>query len=270
VTDDAAAKEQPVPSDDHTSVSGLVAWERWIAGLIGLGAAGAGGVSVFMSDNQAGSTALLVFGAIFMLLAVQGTAIRRATRESVELERRSAVRKVVNEARERIDAGEPDVAQAYIEGAADTDPAVATDAAIRDVAADAYVQRVGQAISRVVNASASYEVSLSRDYADARIRDRRDPNGPVIEVYCKHLQLPRARAISARWLRGVFDRFRRAGPTLIVSNYPLSAGAAQWLDAQAEYPHVHFTPWGDTEDDENLAHAIDILFAEAAERGRHQ
>jgi hypothetical protein len=269
VSDDAAATES-VPSGDPTPVSGLVSWERWIAGLIGLGAAVAGGASVFVSDNQAGSTALLVFGAIFMLLAVQGTAIRRATRESVELERRSVVRKVVNEARERIGAGEPDEAQAYIEGVADTNPEVATDAAIRDVAADAYVQRVSQAISRVVDASASYEVSLSRDYADARIRDRRDPNGPVIEVYCKYLRFPRAQAISARWLRGVFDRFRRAGPTLIVSNYPLSAEAAQWLDAQTGYPHVHFAPWGDTEDDENLASAVDILFAEAVERRRGQ
>jgi hypothetical protein len=40
--------------------------------MVGLLAAGGGGVSVFMSTRQADSTALLLVGAIFLLLAVQG------------------------------------------------------------------------------------------------------------------------------------------------------------------------------------------------------
>ena len=66
----------------------LTRWERIYAGSrLGLAGALTGGVGVFLSSNQAGTTAILLVGAVFLLISVQGTRILKASKDSVEMER---------------------------------------------------------------------------------------------------------------------------------------------------------------------------------------
>lgn len=62
----------------------LAPWARGISGAVGLLSAGLGGWSVFESSNQAGSTALLLLGAIFLLMALTGRVPDRIGKEGIE------------------------------------------------------------------------------------------------------------------------------------------------------------------------------------------
>jgi hypothetical protein len=52
-------------------------WERLLAGIVGAAAGAAGTYTVFETSNQAGSAALIVVGAAFLLVGVQGTRLIR-------------------------------------------------------------------------------------------------------------------------------------------------------------------------------------------------
>lgn len=64
--------------------------ERWMAGVTGAIFGGAGGAAVFVSDNQAGSVALLLLAAVLLLMGYQGTALTRfgSGEHTVDFERR--------------------------------------------------------------------------------------------------------------------------------------------------------------------------------------
>lgn len=53
-------------------------WPRAMLALLGLGAAGAGGVAVFTEDLEAGPVALIAFGSLFLLLSILGYVPRKA------------------------------------------------------------------------------------------------------------------------------------------------------------------------------------------------
>lgn len=259
--------ERETPEEeDATPVRELVHWERWVAGFAGAAAAGAGGFSVFVSDNQAGSTALMVFGAVFLLLAVQGTAIRRATRESVEMERRSAPRRIVTEAREKINAGEPDQARAYIEGASESSPEVADDDRVLLAAGYAYAEQISETLLRLARRKPNFDVIIGRQHAEVFVRNRMDPDRAAIRVDAKYTLRRRQHYTSLSWLRAHFERARQVSPAVVVSNFPLSPSATSWMISQTEYPLVRYAVWGDSEDDSNIERALDALFEEMERR----
>ncbi|WP_158171054.1 hypothetical protein [Rhodococcus sp. JT-3] len=57
---------------------------RWVSGVLGLAAGGAGGYSVFVNTNQAGSTALLLLGGIFLLIALTGRVPERIGKDGLD------------------------------------------------------------------------------------------------------------------------------------------------------------------------------------------
>lgn len=119
--DATAGSPQPEPPAVSPSV-GLVWWERLLSGALAAAAGGAGGVSVFTTQNEVGSAALLLFSAVFALIAVQGTAIRRANRESIELDPRARSAKVEQRARAVLVERGPESADEFVMGAITTDP----------------------------------------------------------------------------------------------------------------------------------------------------
>ncbi|MBM2620493.1 hypothetical protein JIG36_33790 [Actinoplanes sp. LDG1-06] len=106
---DNPLQDQAAPSEaDHQQVDDqfeptpLTAWERVGALLFGTLAGGGGAWSVFATDNQAGSAVLVLSGAAFALMGLQGTPlIRLGTGEhGVELERRRRrVERAIEQAR---------------------------------------------------------------------------------------------------------------------------------------------------------------------------
>ena len=143
--------DDPKPKDPHDAPAhGLSVRERWSASLIGLTGIGAGGVGVFLSDNQAGTTAILLLGAVFLLMGVQGTAIIKAGKESVELERRSQARKLTDRAEELVEEKKPDAAAELVEAAKAVDPSLKHDANLRHLSGEIYERQVLDAIQRTV------------------------------------------------------------------------------------------------------------------------
>lgn len=57
---------------------------RWASCLLGLTAGGAGGYSVFVNTNQAGSTTLLLLGGIFLLFALTGRVPERIGKDGLD------------------------------------------------------------------------------------------------------------------------------------------------------------------------------------------
>lgn len=91
--------ETPADGDIPADIAEpLTRWQRLAAWLIGLAAAGFGGYAVFASANQAGTALLLTIGAVFLVVAVQGTALRKfglgANGSSVELTLRGKARRI--------------------------------------------------------------------------------------------------------------------------------------------------------------------------------
>ncbi|MFL6139664.1 MAG: hypothetical protein ACJ74O_17950 [Frankiaceae bacterium] len=77
------------PSGAGTPRQPLSRRERFVAASIGVACAGAGGVAVFVSDNELGSAGLLIVGAVFLLMgtgAMVPTRLRVGDQE-VHLER---------------------------------------------------------------------------------------------------------------------------------------------------------------------------------------
>lgn len=140
-------------SDDWTDEqpalrSKLHTWERWVAGVFGFAGVCVGGVAIFVSTNQAGTTAILALGAIFVLLAVQGTAIRKASKNSVELDPRDAVGRTLVKANDFYQEKGPSEARAIIEGAATARPEIKNDAAFQIAGSVWYEEQARDALRR--------------------------------------------------------------------------------------------------------------------------
>ncbi len=64
----------------------LTAWQRAMATAFGLASAGAGATSVFLTGNQAGSTALLILGGAAFLMGLTGRVPERIGKEGIVYE----------------------------------------------------------------------------------------------------------------------------------------------------------------------------------------
>lgn len=62
----------------------LAPWARRSSGTVGVALAGLGTWSVFLNTNQAGSAALLLLGALFILMAMTGRVPDRISKEGIE------------------------------------------------------------------------------------------------------------------------------------------------------------------------------------------
>jgi hypothetical protein len=119
--------DDPTTTEPTESADPLTRWQRLGSSVIGVGLAGAGAASVFTTQNQAGSVALLAVGGAFLLTAVSGLPIHGAKIKDWEFRMAVVRRQVVERAR----SGPPEQAQAMLEilkaldPAADHDPAVA-------------------------------------------------------------------------------------------------------------------------------------------------
>lgn len=142
-------------------LGGLTPLERTAATLFGLGGVGVGGVGVFVSDNQAGTTTILIIGAGFLLMAVQGTRITKLGREAVELANLEAkaqdftatagdllpAKPATDEAGKQQAAEDLRVAEKLTKAAESIFPEIAANESFQDVRNKMYEQQVFNALS---------------------------------------------------------------------------------------------------------------------------
>jgi hypothetical protein len=267
VTEETRPEQLPADEPDEVAPEhglGLVAWERWVAGAVGLVAAGGGGVSVFMSNNQAGSTALLLLGAIFLLLAVQGTAIRRATRESVEMDVRVGRRRVAVKLLEVLDKQGADKAEAFMEGATTRDPGLIGDARVVAFNGQLFEKSVIAQIEALGLNRFEYEINVSRDvrvqsYRFDAVIQRLDRKDAWIVAEVTYTSRPFAPSVKLQPIMARIQAIRRPG--LIISNRHMSHSQQRVFDEAIQDPPLHFALWRTPDDNLALLVAITKLMA---------
>ncbi|WP_405149391.1 hypothetical protein OG308_05710 [Nocardia salmonicida] len=123
----------------------LTTGERIGATLLGLASGGAGGVAVFVSDNQVGTGALLILAAAFLLMGTQGTALARfgMGENAVEFRTRQRIGlRLLQEAEVVDDPREVDALTRAAAIAAPPGPRIVGEL-------EAYARRFGDALARV-------------------------------------------------------------------------------------------------------------------------
>lgn len=248
----------------HVSAIALRRWERWLAGAIGVTGAGVGGTGVFLSDNQAGTTAILLIGALFMLLAVQGTPLRSASRDSIELDDRQAVDRLAEKAEGELEEDEPERARATIEGASTVRPDLQQNPRLVRLSERAYKREIFHALERAYSATArsfsgraiKRPWSAGKARFDALIQFSKSDDEPGVYRAQYHLEVafaPTGRFYSSDKLNEKLIQWSGfgGGNLLIVSNRTLSGLGKQTLEQHSEHsPHkVRFVTWRDEDDD---------------------
>jgi hypothetical protein len=240
------ADEPPVePSDDDFIAEAMKRWERWIALVLGLLLAGAGIWAVFKSSNQAGSAVLLLMGAAFLLIGVQGTPLIKigGSTANLELERRrrrgkKAIEQAANEPN-------PQVAQGMLEAAAIMDPQLVMSPQTQ---ARLYEERVSAALRNIFE---NVEREASPDRFDFVVQT---PMGQTaVEVKYRQSRLFRASDVA-----NVVRRHKgEIGKMVIVTNAPLSE-EVRIINSDGTYDGVlvEVVTWNDTTHDDLLHRAI--------------
>jgi hypothetical protein len=226
-----------------------VGWHgRGIATGLGLVAAGAGGVAVFRTENQAGTAMLLLVGAALLVIGTLGTTTRwwfDNGNNSVELAmiRRRAV-KVIAEARQEESV---EVAAAVVEAVSTVAPIADMDPV--DDLAIIYEARVADALDRSAENGGSVRLWSNFRHVDGLMVTA---NGRLaVEARYKHrgtLNLPEVQAAQKRARCACWE-----GRLLIVTNAPLSGLTRR---SNGESWPVEAVTWNDERDDDLLARAI--------------
>lgn len=238
-------------SHDEFETDGLSPIERWLAGIIGLILQSAGTTSVFITDNQAGSTALILVGALLIIIGLQGTPVTRASRESIELQQR---RKLANQVEKLRDEGDVDAAREAAVKAVDASPRLRRDPVVDALVAELYERSVSHAIYRAAGSAAIQRLTANTNVVDDNGREydavlTADPESPkkrriVVEV--KH-----ARNLSRRTIDVWRQRFQAFDGVLVVAPYKVWGHGVDDV-----HPNVRFALWRSPEDDAAIVAAL--------------
>lgn len=256
---DHARMEDATPPKDESEdfmppLRGVVRWPMGIVGGLTLGTAV---VATFRSGNQAGTATLALIGGVLILVAFQGTPLIRmgtssASIEVAQLKRR--VRQVFEKAAEGVQG--PEVARGMAEAAAEIDPELRKDPAVRG---RIYETQVEAALARAASSYPAWGVSkadvdAAADFVVGLGKET------YVNVVAKYLTMGPIR------LRDVRTE-QSALPTLVLTNAPLSgevqehnADVSPTVDGQVR---VEFVTWNDEKDDGILARALARLAAAA-------
>jgi hypothetical protein len=249
------------PPPDAGSQPGrpLLRWERAVAIIIGTAFAGVAIFALFNSANQAGTAALLLVAAAFLLIGVQGTALIRfgSGTTSVELDRRAAA--AVQRADE-VAEQDPQLAMGILEGAAIIEPRVGPAAsAFRAIS---YENAVRQALERV---RPEATVTVAEPPIDLAVLA---PSGKVLVavVYRRSRSLQQidlAPLVGSRQLEDAVGG-------LAVTNQALSSSVADYIaEAAKSGVRVEAATWDGPGNDHDLGQALSRLLNPANPRQVH-
>jgi hypothetical protein len=236
-------KDEQVPADDPAAL--LRTWERTAASTIG-GLAGIGGtVAIFITSNQAGTAALLIIAAAFMLIGLQGTPLSKLTSGSstvVLAERKRISNKLVAVATQRDD---PKEASTYLEAASLVDPRftnspLANSFIYRQQVSDAMV-RLGFKVDRLGNGPAQYLVGL--------------PDNPIFV----HAKYQMHGSLEVGDISETVNRAAQPGTMalLIVTNAPLSRPVQDFNSSWGDrHPRAEAITWTGRGNDALLKRAL--------------
>jgi hypothetical protein len=246
----------PSPDDARARPSEpLRSWERAIALVIGTAFAVLAILALFISDNQAGTAALLLVAAAFLLIGVQGTALVRfgSGSTSVELDRRLAA--AVQRADE-VAEQEPQLALGILEGAAIIEPSIGPAASA--ARAMSYENSVRRALERVRPDGGT--VTTAEPPIDLAVLA---PAGTVL-VSVVFRRSRTVQMIDLAPLVGSRQLEEVAGGLAVV-NQPSSSSVADYLATAAEHGvMIEVVTWDGPQHDRDLGEALGRLLSQAA------
>jgi hypothetical protein len=218
--------------------------------LIGTVLAGLAIWALFTSSNQAGTAALLLVAAAFLLIGVQGTALVRfgSGSASVELDRRVAA--AVQRADE-VAEQDPQLALGILEGAAIIEPRVGPAASA--FRAMSYESAVRRALERVRPEGAT--VTAAPSPADLAVIST--AGSVLVSIIYRQSrsiqQLDLAPLVGSRQLE-------EAVGGLVVANQAATPSVAQYIaTAAGQGTAIEAVTWKDPEDDRDLGQALNRL-----------
>lgn len=249
---------EPESNGSQDSQSGpwepLSRTERASAGAVGGLAGIAGAAALFITDNQAGTAAILVIAVAFLLIAIQGTPLTRfgSGEHAIELERRRLGKELVDQAE-----SEPDLEakEALITAAETVDPSGRWISQLEPIR---YERLVYDALHRVLGENGASKIDRPAQDTGVDYVVRLSPNARI--------------AVEAKFSRRLFSRDRITAaqnyalttgtPVLIVTNAPLSPVVyemnmrASTRQSDGTSPLVEVVTWNGAADDDVLHRAL--------------
>lgn len=242
----AGEREQP-SAQVREVAEPMLRWERAAALCAGLVLGVVGCVAVFISENQAGTTALLLAAAVFLLIGIQGTLLVRVSGGSntAEFERRLRQEEFIERVTEEAETN-PERAQGMVEAASILVPTLSPF--IDDFG---YEQLVGRALHEAGHHSIVRRVSQDGP-VDFVINA---PEGPIF-VMARFKPSGKLRAKEVIDFR---NRVTSAGTVggLVVTNVQLTRTAAELLSGITGTGPVEAVTWAGESDVASLATAIE-------------
>lgn len=236
--------------------------ERISAGVVGVSAGIAGAAALFVTDNQAGTAAMLVIAVAFLLISIQGTPLTRfgSGEHAIELERRRLGQKLLTQAE-----AEPDLEakEALITAAETVDPSVGRIDHLEPIR---YEGLVYDALYRVLGENGASGIIRPARQVGVDYLVRLSPNARI-GVEAKFAR----RALSRDRIAAAHNYALSSGtPVLIVTNAPLSPVVYE-MNMRASNrqpddtsPPVEVVTWNSSADDDTLHRALMRLAREGA------
>ncbi|MFF0381527.1 restriction endonuclease [Streptomyces sp. NPDC004286] len=223
-------------------------WGRFAAGATGFALAGAGAVAVFVTDNQAGSVALVLGGIIFLLMFVSGNPLLSLGHGDTQMRFATRRKRVIQEAEE----APPHEARGALQALSTMDPLASRD--------DSFVRISGRVYERLVYAE------LLRLFPDFSVKEAAGyggmqfdmviatPDHHAIAVELKMLQNSASTKLVHEFA-GMLAASVMGG--LLISNQRLTRSAEfALLRVQENGNKVSFVQWRDENDSEALKSAV--------------
>ncbi|MEV6123860.1 hypothetical protein AB0M23_25685 [Streptomyces sp. NPDC052077] len=243
-------------SEDYSAP--LARWAQVGAGIVGTLLTGGGGVAVFVSDNQAGTVALVLAGAIFLLMTFGGAPLHSLGFGEANLRfarrRQEVVRGAIDSSPEQAPRVLRDLES--VDSQSRPDPTVG--ALTERIYEDAIFHFLRNAFPQYVT-NREKTVGLGRrvDFAVDL------PSGKPIVVEARYFRRGNPVDPGAIDLAAGYHTITRS-PVLLVSNSPLSRMGADYLRAlQESGADIHFAQWFPDGDDEPLKSAVAHLAQQA-------
>ncbi|MFG3034150.1 restriction endonuclease [Streptomyces sp. NPDC048253] len=226
---------------------------RFTAGAIGLLLCGSGTTAVFITENQAGSVALILGGIIFLLMLVSGNPLLSFGHGDTQM--RFATKRRRELAIEEVREAPPQEARRALEILETVDPGARGDAAFIQTSAHVYERLIAAEIAHLFP---TYQVvDHSRDFgADFKVST---PGGQSIGVEVKYLI--RKTAVSSAEIQKLIGAASvgTEGYLLVSNRRPTAAAAELMYRANERGIKVHLLHWRDDQDNVALKRAINTL-----------
>jgi hypothetical protein len=255
-----ARDAQEVPELDAAPLS---AWERAAASVSGACLSGAGIASVFLTDNQAGSVALLLVGAIILVMAINGAPLIRARYQDYELFMARRRRQVVA----TIEEDSPEAARQALQVLNALDPGASRDPVVAQMSGLVLEREVVDRLQRLYPSTVHFG-GLADHGLDALITT----DAARIGVQVKSGRNP----LAGPWLRDIVQRIANLGTApgvlnvdgvLVVTNMPLAATLPRRIREANLIMPTTVVRWTDEQDDQALEAAVRELSSKLNQSG---